>query len=92
MTKSWEEAMWAELEAHPKVDQITLADEWGIHMSRQLLTALARHRRLVIVALIDSGEYTYTTLADTLGVRVQAVKRLAEDGRAILKQEAAHAR
>jgi len=91
MGNSWEEAMWAELEAQPEVDQITLADEWGIHMSRQLLTALARHRRVTIVKLIDSGAYTYATLADTLGVRVQAVKRLAEDGRAILKQESVHA-
>lgn len=90
MTTSWEEAMWVELEAQPKVDQITLADEWGIKMSRQLLTALARHRRVIIVELIDGGHYTYTTLADTLGIRVQAVKRLAEDGRAIIKREAMH--
>lgn len=88
---SWEETLWVELAAQPTVDQITLADEWGIRMSRNLLTALARHRRLVIVELIDGGTYTYETLADALGVRVQAVKRLAEDGRAIMKREAVHA-
>jgi hypothetical protein len=83
---SWEEAMWAELDAQPKERQIILAEEFISTMSHRLLGELAQHRRLVVVELIESSRYTYATLADTIGSRPGTMRRLAEDGRAIRRQ------
>ena len=84
---SWEEAMWAELEALPKPEQVIMAEEFISTMSHRLLGELAAHRRLTVVELVEGGEYTYATLADSIGSRPGTIRRLAEDGRNLRRQQ-----
>lgn len=88
MTSKWEEAMWAELEQMSPQDQVVATGEWITMMTQQLLPALARHRRLTVVAILESDDWDATKLAETIGSRPGTIQRLAEEGRAALRQSA----
>lgn len=83
----WEEAMWAELRSQPKEEQVILAEEFISTMSHRLLGELANARRLAVVELIEGQHYTYATLADTIGSRPGTIRRLAEEGRALRRNQ-----
>jgi len=82
MTAQWEEAMWAELKEQPDAQQLVAATEYIATMSRKLLRDLGNFRRQKAIELIDSGQYTYGSLADEIGTHAGTVRRLVEEGRA----------
>ena len=86
----WEEVMWAELEAQPETEQIITCGEWITKMTQQLLPALGRKRRQVVLDILAQADWDYTRLADSIGARRTTIVRLAEEGRAQRRQELEH--
>ncbi len=85
---TWEEAMWAELDALPEAQRIVAIAENITRMSQTLLPQLGDERRLLAVQLIESKRYTAATLADSIGSRIGTVQRLLEEGRRLLRDRA----
>jgi DNA-directed RNA polymerase specialized sigma24 family protein len=85
---TWEEAMWAELDALPEAQRIVAIAENITRMSQGLLPLLGDERRLLAVQLVESKKYTYATLAESIGSRIGTVQRLVEEGRRILRDRA----
>lgn len=86
---SWEDQLWTEMEEKSEPDKIIMAGSVITHMMRDILPALADKRRLVALKLVESGEYTATKLAETIGARPGTITRLLDEGRAIRKRDAA---
>lgn len=84
----WEEAMWAELEAMAPEDRIVVAGEWITALTQQVLPALGKARRVAVVEVLAKEEWDALRLAETIGSRAGTIARLAEEGRAILRQRA----
>lgn len=87
---SWEEMMWAELEAQPDTAQIITCEEWITRMTQRLLPALGRRRRQQVLKILEQPDWDYTRLADSIGCRRSTIVRLAEEGRAAARQERDH--
>lgn len=87
MNTRWEEAMWAELNEQPGPQQLVAATEYIAIMSRNLLRELGNFRRQKAIELIDSGKYTYGSLADEIGTHAGTVRRLVEEGRAYQRDQ-----
>lgn len=83
VTRAWEQALWAELEAAEGPEQMILANEAITRMTQVLATQLADYRRAVAVDLIENQGYTYPRLADAIGIREAVARRLVSEGRAV---------
>ena len=79
--------MWAELNEQPEAQQLVAATEFIAIMSRKLLRELGNFRRAKAIELIDSGRYTYGSLADEIGTHAGTVRRLVEEGRAYQRDQ-----
>lgn len=79
--KGWEETLFTDLE---ELDEIPRVHALGEAISRinPVLSELARRRRQVLLDLIESGTYNYPSLAATVEMRVQTVRRLVDEARA----------
>lgn len=90
---SWEEAMWAEIDAQPPTEQIITAGAWITHLQQTIVPLLAQRRRTRVLELLaqryDDGSpiWDATKLAETVGSRRNAINRLAEEGRAALRED-----
>lgn len=78
----WLEAMFTELDEMTEVDQIMATGEWIVRITQEVLPRLGARRREMILAKLDEPDWDPTRLAETIGSRAGAVKRLAEEGRA----------
>lgn len=86
----WEETLFTDLE---ELDPIPRVHALGEAISRinPVLSELARLRRQVMMDLIESGDYQYPSLAHTVGMRVQTVRRLVDEARAQRRTDEANA-
>ena len=84
---AWERVMWEELYAQEGAARLIMAMEIITRMSHVMTTAVARERRLWAVHLVESGQYTYEQLADSIGCRLSVARRLVEEGRAVRREE-----
>ena len=84
----WLDALWAELEEMTPEQRVIASGEFIIELNRSVLSGLARYRRLAVADILDREEWDQYMLAETIGSTPSAVKRLAEEGRAIRKREA----
>ena len=87
MTPAWEEALWAELDGMSELDQIVKAAEWITSITQEILPALGKYRRRKIVELLAQDDWDATKIAESIGTRRGTINRLADEGRAILRQE-----
>lgn len=87
---TWEETLWAELDALPPSQRIVTLGDWIARITRDLLPELGRVRRLTVVEVMETEDMSAAVLADTIGSRPQTIARLAADGRSIRRQELAH--
>jgi hypothetical protein len=87
----WETALWNELDAMTLDEQIVASGSWITYISRELLTELGAHRRRLIAQAVREPGVDDGVLADRLGSRRSTITRLAEEGRALLRDEARHA-
>lgn len=79
--RTWEETLFDDLEGLGDIARIQALGE-AISRMNPVSSALAAQRRMVMVNLIESGQYNATSLAQTIGFRVQTVRRLVDEGRA----------
>lgn len=84
---SWEDQLWAEIDATSDPAKFVLTGDIITHMMRDVLPALANTRRMIAVDLIESGDYTATKLAETIGARPGTIARLVEEGRRNRRRE-----
>lgn len=78
---NWEDQLWAEIEEKSPTDKIIMTGAVITHIMRDILPTLANVRRMTIVEQVESGEYTATKLAESIGARPGTVTRLLEEGR-----------
>jgi hypothetical protein len=86
----WIDALWDELERMDPVDQVVFTGEAITQITREVLPALGRHRRVAVVNILAKEGWDPGLLADSIGSRTSTIKRLAEEGRSILKSERDH--
>jgi DNA-directed RNA polymerase specialized sigma24 family protein len=84
---SWEDQLWAEIDAKSDPDKFVLAGDIITRMMRDVLPALANTRRMAAVHLVETGGYTATKLAETIGARPGTIARLVEEGRRNRRRE-----
>lgn len=79
---SWQEELWAELDAMDTIDQIKATALWIEEITHTLSPELARRRRAKVVEALASPDMDPTMLAETIGTNRNTIKRLAEEARA----------
>lgn len=79
---TWQEALWAELDAMDDLDQIKTAATWIEVITHEVSPALARRRRAMILKVLAEPDMDATRLAETIGASTSAIRRLREEGRA----------
>lgn len=84
---AWEETMWADLEAMPETEQIVVTGEWITRMTQSVLPQLGRIRRLQVLKVLNGEGMDATRLAEIIGSRRTTITRLAEEGRAIRRED-----
>jgi len=77
----WEETLRADLNSMSADEQIITSGEWITHITRNLLTELGRHRRMVIWQELEDPDVDAGILADRLGSRRTTIERLAAEAR-----------
>jgi hypothetical protein len=87
MTTKWEEELWGELEELSLIEQYVACGEWIHTISRSVLVELAKHRRQVVLKILELPEWDAAKLAEEVGTRRGAITRLADEGRADLRAE-----
>ena len=87
MTPKWEEELWADLDEMSLLEQYHATSEWIYEISRGLLPDLGRRRREVVLAILATPDYDVASLAEEVGTRIQAIKRLADEGRSERRAE-----
>lgn len=86
----WQKVLWDELSQLSTDEQIIVSGQWITDISRNLLTELGAHRRRLIAEAVREEGVDDGVLADRLGSRRSTITRLAEQGRALLRDEARH--
>lgn len=86
-TPAWEEAIWSELDAKTPQEQIVATGDWIVYVTQYLLTKLGDRRRLAVLAALDEEDMDATKLAELIGSRPNTIRRLAEEGRSLQKDE-----
>lgn len=79
---TWEETLWAELDALAYPDQIITTNEMINHINQHILPALANRRRQRVLDVLAEPGMDATKLAETIGARRVTILRLASEGRA----------
>lgn len=83
----WVQAMWKELDTYSEPEQIVIAGQFITLMTNDLLTQLGERRRVLAATLLLRPGMDTTSLAEQIGSRRNAVARLAEEGRRILRSK-----
>ncbi len=86
----WEETLFHDLAELDEIDRVHALGE-AISRINPVLSALAKDRREILMDLIESGQHNYSSLASTVGMRVQTVRRLVDEARAQRRTDEADA-
>lgn len=78
---SWQQHLFAELEALPAHEQFRVAGAWITQITQSLLPELGRIRRENVLELLSRDESSIATVAGELGMRRSTVSRLVDEGR-----------
>ena len=79
---SWQEALWAELDAMDDLEQIKTTAAWIEVITHEVSPELAWRRRSKIREILAQDGWDATKLAETIGASTSAIRRLSEEGRA----------
>lgn len=88
---TWQEELWAELDAKDDLEQFTTAGDWIDYVTHILSPALGERRRQKVLEVLSKQGWDYTTFAEMTGSRRQTIKRLAEEGRTQARERDRHA-
>jgi len=84
---NWQEALWAELDAMDDIEQIKMSAAWIEELTHVISPALAIRRRQKIHAKLQEDDMDATTLAEMIGTRRAAIKRLDDEHRANQREQ-----
>lgn len=87
MTPKWEEELWSELDELSLLEQYHATGDWIHQISRSVLVELAQRRRQVVLSILALPEWDAVKLAEEVGTRPGAIRRLADEGRADLRAQ-----
>lgn len=79
---TWQEALWAELDAMEDLEQIKTSALWIEQITHEVSPKLAQRRRAKIRAKLAEPGVDVTWLAESIGASTSAIRRLSEEGRA----------
>lgn len=79
---TWQEALWAELDAMDDLEQIKTSALWIEVITHEVSPKLAQRRRAKIRAKLAEPGVDVTWLAESIGASTSAIRRLSEEGRA----------
>lgn len=88
---SWQEDLWAELNAMDDIEQIKATSAWIEELTHVLSPELARRRRAKVLEALAQPDMDPTRLAETIGTNRNTIKRLAEEGRTTAREESRRA-
>lgn len=84
---NWRDALWAELDDEDEVRRYVKAGEWITYVTQTLLPELRKARRRAVVDILARDGWDALRLAETVGSRRTTIQRLAEEGRALAREE-----
>ena len=87
MELSWQDRLWHELGEQDEVARYVKTGEWITYVTQTLLPELRKERRRAVVDLLAKDGWDALRLAETVGSRRTTIQRLAEEGRALLREE-----
>ena len=79
----WEQMLWTTLINLPYPEQVRVSGDWIVYVTQHLLPELAKHRRLTVAEIVEREGWDPQRLAETIGSRTEAMRRLAKEGRQI---------
>lgn len=79
---TWQEALWAELDAKDDLEQIKTSALWIEEITHEVSPRLAQRRRAKIREVLAHPDMDVTRLAESIGASPSAIRRLSEEGRA----------
>ena len=82
----WVNLLWEILEGQESPDRVRLSGDWIIYLTQVLLPELAVYRREQVARLMQEADWDPQRLAETIGSRTEAIKRLAKEGRRTIDQ------
>lgn len=87
---AWEEALWSELDEKTPEEQIVLTGDWIVYVTQYLLTKLGNRRREKVLESLRLHDNDHTRLAEMIGSRPNTIKRLADEGRSLMRDRQPH--
>jgi hypothetical protein len=84
---SWQETLWAELDAMDDIEQIKTSGAWIEEVTHVISPALAARRRQKVRTVLLQDGMDATVLAETIGSRRSTIKRLDEEARANQREQ-----
>ena len=88
---TWQDQLWSDLRERDEVNRFVTTGEWITYVTQTLLPELRKERRRAVVELLSREDWDALRLAETVGSRRTTIQRLAEEGRAILREESREA-
>jgi hypothetical protein len=87
MLMGWEETMWGEFDNHSETDRIVFAGELIERMQQEIVPKLGQLRRETVLQVLNQDGMDATRLAELIGSRRTTIMRLAEEGRAMRREQ-----
>lgn len=84
---NWKDALWEDLQQRDEIDRFVTTGEWITYVTQELLPQLRKERRRAIVDLLKQDGWDALRVAETVGSRRTTIQRLAEEGRAMIREE-----
>lgn len=84
---NWKDALWEDLRQRDEIDRFVTTGEWITYVTQELLPALSNERRRAVVTLLKQDGWDALRIAETVGSRRTTIQRLAEEGRALIRNE-----
>jgi hypothetical protein len=81
VTPAWGEVLWAHFDHLTPPEKIRLTGAWIGYITHTLLPELGEARRVAIADLLEDPDWDPQRVAETIGSRKDAVRRLAKEGR-----------
>lgn len=78
---AWVSLLWQTLDELEPPDQVRVSGDWIVYVTQTLLPELARRRRQQAASVVADPDWDPQKLAETIGGRTEAMKRIAKEGR-----------
>jgi hypothetical protein len=77
----WVNLLWNTLGELEPPERVRVSGDWIIFVTQTLLSDLGRYRREQVASILEEPDWDPQKLAETIGGRTEAIRRLAKEGR-----------